>query len=138
MRAVATALSLLLITSCAGPSGAETPWPTQTYGEITVTFVRPGTTPGVSPTIPVGTAVRLLGNTFDPQVIEVPLGASVTWTSRDSILHTVTSGSFGAPDGRFDRELLGGATFSFTFLQPGKVPYYCRLHGGMHATLIVR
>ncbi len=138
MRAVATALSLLLITSCAGPSGVETPWPTQTYGEITVTFVRPGTTPAVSPTIPVGTAVRILGSTFDPQILEVPLGSSVTWTSRDSILHTVTSGTFGRPDGRFDRELLGGATFTYAFTEPGRLSYYCRLHGGMHATLIVR
>ncbi len=139
MRAAAALLSLVLLTSCAGPGAAgSTPWPTQTYGEITVTLVRPGTTPAVSPTIPVGTAIRILGNSFDPQMMEVPLGSLVTWTSRDSILHTVTSGSFGAPDGRFDRELLGGATFSFAFPQAGRFSYYCRLHAGMHATLLVR
>ncbi|MBI2325362.1 MAG: hypothetical protein HYU87_10435 [Chloroflexi bacterium] len=139
MRAAAALLSLVVVTSCAGPATAErTPWPTQTYGEITVTFVRPGTTPAVSPTIPVGTAIRILGSSFDPQIMEVPLGSVVTWTSRDPILHTVTSGTFGRPDGQFDRELFGGATFSFTFAQAGRFSYYCRFHGGMQATLVVR
>ena len=138
MRTVATPLALILIVSCVAPATAEsTPWPTQTYGEIRVTLVRP-TTPAVSPTIPVGDAVRILGNTFDPQILQVPLGSTVTWTSRDPNLHTVTSGPFGAPDGTFDRELFGGATFTWTFAQAGSYPYYCRLHAGMHATLVVR
>lgn len=139
MGRAAVLLILAVTASCAGPARAEsTPHPGQTFGEITVTFVRPGTTPAVSPTIPVGTAVRILGSTFDPQILEVPLGSTVTWTSRDSILHTVTSGTFGRPDGLFDRELLGGGTFTWTFTQPGKLPYFCRFHGGMQATLLVR
>lgn len=138
MRTVGVALALLIV-SCGASAGAQnTPWPTQTYGEISVTLVRPGTTPGASPTVPVGTEVRILGSTFDPQILEVPRGSLVTWTSRDSILHTVTSGTFGRPDGLFDRELLGGGTFAFTFIQPGRVAYYCRFHAGMQGTLIVR
>lgn len=139
MRTVAASLALVVVVSCAGPAGgASTPWPTQTYGEITVTRVRPGMTPAVSPTIPVGTAIRVVGSSFDPQIMEVPVGSTVVWTSRDANLHTVTSGTVGRPDGQFDRELFGGATFSFAFLQPGRVPYYCRFHGGMQATLVVR
>lgn len=139
VRAAAALLGLVVVTSCAGPAIAESaPRPTQTYGEITVTRVRPGTTPAVSATLPVGTAIRILGNTFDPQIMEVPLGSVVTWTSRDSTPHTVTSGTVGRPDGQFDRELFGGATFSFAFLQAGRFSYYCRFHGGMQATLVVR
>lgn len=138
MRATAALLGVVLTVSCAGPAAQPTPWPGQALGEHTVTFIRPGTTPQVSPTIPVGTAVRLLGNTFDPQVLEVPLGSTVIWTSRDGALHTVTSGTFGRPDGLFDREVHGGGTFSFAFALAGTYSYYCKLHGGMQARLIVR
>lgn len=136
MRAAAASL-VIVIAGCAAPAAAErTPWPGQDLGEHTVTFVRP--TIGPSPTIPVGTAVVIRGNFFNPPIMEVPLGSVVIWTNRDNGRHTVTSGASERSDGEFDREVFGGDTFSFAFLAPGLFRYHCRIHGGMQATLVVR
>jgi plastocyanin len=139
VRALALGAALAIVTSCGGAATAEgTPWPTQTYGEIRVTRVRPSTGPRAVPTLPVGTAIRLIGSTFDPQALEVPLGSNVSWTNRDAIAHTTTSGVPGAPDGTWDSQLVSDGVFSFRFTQPGTYAYYCRLHSAMHATIVVR
>lgn len=140
MRSLACVAAMILaIGGCGGPAAAgPTPAPEQTYGEISVTFVRPGSSPAVSPTIPVGSEVTIRGSAFDPAVLQVPLGATVTWTNRDAVAHTVTTGTFGAPDGKWDGELSGSGTYSLAFTRPGTYPYYCRYHGGMQATLVVK
>lgn len=139
MRVLAVGVALALLTSCGGPAIAEsTPWPSATFGEIRVTLVRPSTGPRVVPTLPVGTAVALIGNTFDPQAMVVPLGSTVTWTNRDAIAHTTTSGVPGAPDGKWDGQMFGEGIFRFSFTQAGTHAYYCRFHSAMHATIVVR
>jgi plastocyanin len=131
-------LAAVSIVSCSAPTAEGGPWPTQTYGEITVTLVRPGTTPYVAPTPAVGTAVAVLGLAYDPPTLEVPLGATVIWTNKDAIAHTITSGVPGIPDGRFDGQVFGGSAFSFAFPLAGTYAYYCRLHTSMAARLVVR
>ena len=67
-----------------------------------------------------------------------------------SPLLTVTSGRYEGvdkttglrseqyPDGTFNAELGGkGKTFSFTFTKPGSYTYYCDIHQGMNATIVV-
>jgi plastocyanin len=81
------------------------------------------------------TAVAMQKSRFEPAQVSVPAGETVVWTNNDSVGHTVT-----ADDGSFDSNptcgSVGGAcmtkgqTFQFTFSQPGKVAYYCRVHGG--------
>ena len=42
------------------------------------------------------------------------------------------------PDGTFEATLPGkGKTFSFTFTKPGSYTYYCDIHQGMNATIVV-
>lgn len=95
-------------------------------------------------TVPV---VRLA---FDPVRLTVPAGTTVTWRSDEPITHTVTSGeptgvdattglrAGEKPDGRFDGPLdTKGATYSFTFAAPGTYPYYCAIHKGMNASVVV-
>ncbi|MBM4434825.1 MAG: hypothetical protein FJ028_06965 [Chloroflexi bacterium] len=136
VRSLGTALALTLVVSC-GPAAVErTPWPGQAYGEHTVTLARP--TVGPSPTVPVGTAVSIRGSFFDPPHMEVPLGSVVTWTSHDTARHTITSGTPDRPEGEFDRQIFGGETFSFAFVVAGTYRYYCRAHGSMQASLVVR
>jgi plastocyanin len=96
-------------------------------------------------------AVTIKGIAFDPKVMEVRAGESVTWTNEDDVQHTVTSGlpqkqgvpgvSEGKPsrpDGAFDGELDGaGSTFETTIDEPGTYPYFCEVHSGMQGELRV-
>jgi plastocyanin len=60
---------------------------------------------------------------FEPAVIEVDPGATVTWTNEDSFTHTI----------RFDgedetAELEPGETFEREFTEAGSFHYVCTLH----------
>ncbi len=95
-------------------------------------------------------AVRVEGLAFTPGSLRVDRGTAVTWTNGEPISHTVTSGTVTGidpgtglrsgqrPDGRFDGRLGGrGARFRFTFAEPGTYSYYCSIHHGMNATVVV-
>ncbi|HZQ37057.1 MAG TPA: HAD-IC family P-type ATPase, partial [Dehalococcoidia bacterium] len=76
---------------------------------------------------------------FRPGTLHVTAGTTVTFVNDDEHAHTVTSGTRGDPDGRFDSGLLQpGQRFKVTFAQPGNYPYVCTLHVGMEGTIIVR
>jgi len=75
---------------------------------------------------------------FQPKVIEVHAGATVTWTNEDNIEHTVTSGTPAAPDGAFASAPFGkGRSFTATFDKPGEYVYFCSKHKSMHGTVKV-
>ncbi|MEW6472535.1 MAG: plastocyanin/azurin family copper-binding protein [Actinomycetota bacterium] len=76
---------------------------------------------------------------FMPGDLVVKAGTTVTWTNQDDILHTATSGATpGTPDGQFDGPMDGrGKSFSHTFSQPGRYPYFCNRHTSMTATVVV-
>lgn len=98
-----------------------------------------------------GVTVEIDAFRYQPDPVEVKVGETITWTNNDQIDHTVTSGKQrdqgvpgvdedqGAmPDGRFNGALPEkGATFSFTFDEPGTFPYYCAIHAGMTGTVEV-
>ena len=77
---------------------------------------------------------------FALQGLNVTVGTTVTWTNRDSVLHTTTAGQNGAWDGAgWDSPLLSqNQSFSHTFGQAGSFPYTCRVHPFMNATITVR
>ena len=77
---------------------------------------------------------------FDPLILNVPVGATVTWKNLDSTLHTVTSGSAesGKPGTIFDSSYLtGGKTFQHTFSSAGTFDYFCTLHPYMKGQVVV-
>ena len=77
---------------------------------------------------------------FDPVLLNVPVGATVTWKNLDSTLHTVTSGSTesGKSGTIFDSSYLtGGKTFQHTFSVAGTFDYYCTLHPYMKGQVVV-
>ena len=88
-------------------------------------------------------ASTLTTDAFSPNPIQVSVGTTVTWTNNDSQPHTVTSGSNGQPDNKFNSSpnfnplLNPGQTFSFTFTQAGNYPYFCTLHPNMVGTVSV-
>ncbi|HEY7024901.1 MAG TPA: plastocyanin/azurin family copper-binding protein [Candidatus Limnocylindrales bacterium] len=71
---------------------------------------------------------------YVPNVLMVPLGATVTWTNNDpGMVHTVT-----AADGSFDSGMLNaGQSFSFTFDKPGDFDYACTPHPWMKGRISV-
>ena len=91
--------------------------------------------------------VILQGVRYVPPDITVTVGATVTWTHRDSgLYHHV-----GADDRSWDSNptcglprgvcMRGGDTYQHTFLSAGTFRYHCRLHGnpgqGMAGTVRV-
>ena len=89
-------------------------------------------------------ASSLTDTAYQPNPVQVSVGTSVTWTNNDSQPHTVTSGSNGQPDNKFNSSpnftplLNPGQTFSFTFTQAGDYPYFCMLHPNMVGTVSVK
>jgi plastocyanin len=85
-----------------------------------------------------------------PAKTTIKVGTTLTWTNDESISHTVTSGraigvdksttlrSDEKPDGLFDKKLpKKGDSFSYTFKKAGTFTYYCDIHKGMNATVVV-
>ncbi|HWC33067.1 MAG TPA: plastocyanin/azurin family copper-binding protein [Actinomycetota bacterium] len=71
---------------------------------------------------------------FEPAVIEVDAGTTVTWTNNDDFPHNVHL--LGGRD--VTEPLPVGGTATITFDEPGEVPYECSLHPQqMKGTVIV-
>ena len=81
-----------------------------------------------------GVAVTVAGFCFEPTVLRVEVGQTVTWTNEDSVPHMVTGAnhSWGSTD-QFAR---GGAVTE-RFDQAGVYPYWCPLHPSMLGTVVV-
>jgi plastocyanin len=89
-------------------------------------------------------------NWFEPPVITVDEGDTVTWMNNDQEGHTITSGKgagrfgwmngakFGNPDGVFDSgRFMKGESWSYTFEKSGIYNYYCTIHPWMEGVVIV-
>jgi plastocyanin len=70
---------------------------------------------------------------FDPKVIEIEAGDTVTWTNEDNFTHTVQV------EGQGDHKVEQGENVSITFDTPGTYHYVCTLHSkDMDGTVIVK
>jgi plastocyanin len=79
-------------------------------------------------------AVKIDNFTFEPQVLTVKAGTTVTWKNVDDIPHTVASSTRGV----FKSKALDtDDSFSFTFREAGTFDYFCSLHPHMTATVKV-
>jgi plastocyanin len=79
-------------------------------------------------------AVAMRDLTFTPGNLQVPVGATVTFTNYDAVPHTAT-----ARDGSWDTGLLNkGESKAITFDKAGDYEYYCTVHPNMVARLTVR
>jgi plastocyanin len=81
----------------------------------------------------------LTDNAYQPNPVQVSVGDTIIWTNDDATPHTVTSGTNGQPDGRFDSDIMATQqTFEHTFTEgPGEYPYFCTLHPNMVGTVSV-
>ena len=70
---------------------------------------------------------------FDPKVIQIEAGETVTWTNEDNFTHTVQV------EGQGDHKVGQGESVEITFNEPGTYDYGCTLHRhDMDGTVIVK
>jgi plastocyanin len=94
-----------------------------------LTYTATATAGGGGP--PTGPTVQVVDNAFNPSLITITVGQTVTWiwgpgtTGLHNVLpdDRVTPGRSGEPES-------GPATYSFTFNEIGAFRYYCQTHGG--------
>jgi plastocyanin len=80
-------------------------------------------------------ALTQKNKTFQPQVLAVPVGSTVTFPNLDPIFHNVFSLSGPQP---FDLGLYrAGQTRTRTFQQPGAYRVFCNIHPEMTALVLV-
>jgi len=107
-------LGSLLLAACSGGQAATQPAPQ----------------PGAAQS---GDVVTIQGFAFDPAVLTVKVGTSVTWTNQDGTPHTITS-----DDGLWDSGRVGqGTTYVRVFDQAGSFSYHCAIHSSMKGTIVV-
>jgi len=83
---------------------------------------------------PANTEVTIDNFSFGPQTVTVPVGATVTWTNRDDIPHTVVS-----TDGVFKSKVRDtDEKFSYTFTKAGTYSYFCSVHPKMIGKVVVQ
>lgn len=68
---------------------------------------------------------------FNPKVMTIKKGTTLTWINKDSPTHTVEGDAFKSGD------LKTGDTFEFTFDETGTFAYHCGPHPNMTGTIIV-
>lgn len=81
-----------------------------------------------------GTSVSIVSGSFNPSLLTVAKGTTVTWTNNDSVSHTVTGNTTGGPK---SSTLAPGQTYSFTFNTAGSYSYICTIHPDMTGTVTV-
>jgi plastocyanin len=94
------------------------------------------TMPGTPAPVPHGAyAVAQRNIQFDPQVLVVPVGATVSFPNFDKVRHHVYS--FSKPK-RFELKLFGrDETRTVTFDKPGAVALGCNIHDSMNGVVYV-
>lgn len=90
---------------------------------------------GLSPGAPVHATLAQKNRQFDPEVVVIPAGSTVSFPNDDPIFHNVFSLSKAK---LFD---LGyypkGQTRTVRFDRPGEVQVYCHIHADMSAAILV-
>jgi amicyanin len=77
--------------------------------------------------------VKIANFTFEPPVLTVKVGTTVTWVNDDDIPHLVSE-----KDGKFRSSALDtGDKFSQTFSAAGTVEYFCAIHPHMIGKIVV-
>jgi len=77
--------------------------------------------------------IKIANFTFDPPILTMKAGTTVTWVNNDDIPHLVSE-----KDGKFRSSALDtGDKFSQTFSTAGTVEYFCAIHPHMTGKIVV-
>lgn len=75
--------------------------------------------------------IEMNDNAFDPPVVQVPVGTTITWAFTDGgTAHNVVGDGFESAEA-------SEGTFTHTFDRPGSYDYRCTLHSGMDGRIVV-
>jgi plastocyanin len=84
---------------------------------------------------PTAATMAMRRKTFEPRVVVIPVGGTVSFPNEDPILHNVFSVTKSNP---FDLQLYKRPkSASWTFQNPGIVKVYCNIHPQMSAVVVV-
>lgn len=87
----------------------------------------------VSPAFAADAEVKIANFTFDPPVLTVKAGTTVTWVNGDDIPHVIAE-----KDGKFRSGALDtDDSFSQSFATAETVEYFCAIHPHMTGKIIV-
>lgn len=125
-------LAVAALTACSPAQSATTQ---STATQSMSGMAMPTTTQSTSDQPVATNSVSIKNFTFDPAVITVKVGTTVTWTNSDQDPHTVTSDGKSGPLN--SKPLNQGETFQYTFTQAGTFAYLCTIHPFMTATVTV-
>jgi plastocyanin len=115
-------MGLLMALYLTRPSAATVPQLTPTPSRTTV----PATTPVII-------NVNIINFGYDPQQLNVPVGATVVWRNSDPDPHSATGDA-----GEWDTGVLEqGQTANFTFATAGTYSYFCTVHPEMGGVITV-
>ncbi len=77
---------------------------------------------------------------YSPGVASVPAGYRIQWNNITATAHTVTHDDcLTEKSCAFDSgSVAPGKSFTLSILEPGRYPYYCRLHPIMRGTIMIQ
>ena len=80
---------------------------------------------------------------FNPKMLTVSAGTTVTWKNEDQTAHTVTSDSIDSTSApaaaKFQSKILNpGDSFTHTFDTPGSYKYHCDIHPYLKGEVVVQ
>ncbi|MGH9378420.1 MAG: hypothetical protein ACRD1I_06435 [Terriglobia bacterium] len=91
--------------------------------------------PGIERGAPVNATLAQKNRQFDPEIVVVPVGSTVSFPNEDPIFHNVFSLSKAK---QFDLGYYSkGQTRVVRFDRPGIVQVYCHIHADMNAAILV-
>ncbi|MFB3766276.1 MAG: cupredoxin family copper-binding protein [Methanotrichaceae archaeon] len=77
--------------------------------------------------------VTISGYSFQPLILTISPGTTVTWINQDSVNHTVTSDTNAFDSG----QIAPGGSYSHRFTSLGTFVYHCRNHPTMQGSIVV-
>ena len=80
------------------------------------------------------TTVAIHNMHFEPAMLTVDVGTTITWVNGDGSPHTVTDKGKVFRSAALDTE----DRFSYTFAAPGEFTYFCTLHPMMVGKIVVK
>ncbi len=128
MTPVETVIPIETATSVGITTVTETPYATP----ITTSVSTVTGTATVSATVATVNTVDITSAGYNPAIISVPRGTTVTWTNRDVVSHIIRGTEFNSGG-----SIAPGNTFSQTFNTPGSYDYGDSSNSSMSGTVVV-